>query len=590
MKVVHTLETKIVNPTNAREITFNNHFSNIALINNVDDYRLSVESDTIVLVGEDARYFKQKVDEIGTSLFMNYYINLPSTNLQLEYYVDLNAEHVFHEDVNGVIQKVEFKIISSKDFRLFYDRARSTTFSLVAKNQGNFNYVDVHYRIIPPDRDEKAVVLIFQTTSIAIQIERNIVQLIKDTAQLIAAFTPAVGAGVVVVVGQIVFAILQVIVDAVQLLLELVLFTQSFNQTKEVLFPALRKFKGCNALELISKSCQYLGYSFQSNYLTTYFPDMVILGTPMRNFSDKGLLSWKGYTEQFQNQFNLAYTYGHPTAMDGEISFLWGLIDYVCNKRHLKCVVNNGKVFIEPESYFDNLATVSLTSTPQDQESKLKAYRLNTEEKWKRTVITYQTDPNDFYTLDDTDNLTTEYSQEIVNQGVRKPNLTGLQDRVYPVALGKRQEKLNVLLAEFKKLLKKVDKLCGSSLASKIKDPKGELVISEQYFKVPKVLLLNPNGFIQEDYKKRMSPSLDWDNGINLSSILNNGYKIYENVTIPVTEDEYKGLLTNNVAMIDGKKSRVITLKYYPYSSKVVMTYKQKENYEAGKIKVEKIY
>lgn len=592
MEVIFSIEGRRMNILNNDKISFSNVFSNITLQNDIEEYRMKLDLDTLVITGEDAQFLFELVGQIGTSKYIEMTVAQPMTGINLFYYIDLDAGHLISR-IAGKVQKFEFKVISQFDFRLFYDRARSTSWAEIFNKKPELYanaFQVVKTKVVELDLFMKETLAAMQTAGAARALLSQTNTLSKDAAQIIAAATPAVGLGAVVTVGQIIFAAIQLALDLAVWFLIIYEFKTDIQNLKELVIPKTRDFKGIKLYEAIELACKHMGFEFQSNYIKQNFANVVILPTPMRRskykFAD-GVLKWLG--DQVHSEYDLYFTNGYPDYQDGEISQVWPVINYVCERRMLKAVNTGTKIIIEPEDYFISISNVSFPEIPKDQDNQLEEFSYNTGDKWKRTYIGYQTDPKDLYTMDNTDYLHAEYSMEATANDGRIQNLTNLQDRRFPFALGKPNEKINIALKALKKAAAKIDEICGTSFASAIPEPLRELIISDHYFNVPKILTVNSDGYITEDYYSQIDPHKDWDLAINKSSILKNGGEIFADIPFNVTTDQVRNLHKNQFVKIGDKTVKLYKFNYYPKQGKVLLTYKKPFNYEQGKLKELKI-
>ncbi|MEB3216898.1 MAG: hypothetical protein VKN72_11820 [Nostocales cyanobacterium 94392] len=588
MNIIHELEGKRVDPVEARAIVLTTSYANTTLQNSPDTKQMAIKSDGVTLKKEDAIYFNSLVEKYGTSLKLDYKITFVESNVVLNYFIDMDESPVFYTNYNGDVEEVQFKVKSVHDFNDFYNKSKSLSFSLLNQKKP-ITSVPVKYKIISHDWVGTALNSAINVLSIGFQTLEYSVQVILDAQQIIAAATPAVGVGAVVTVGQIIFASIQLVVHAALIAVKILQARQQGIILLNAIHPKTREFKGTRVIELIRAACEFLNFGFKSNYMEAEMADWVILPVPMRKSTKKGLKVFQSFIDLYQNEYNLAYTTGHPTSKDFGVTDAWMLIDHVCNHRKLECHNINGVIRIEPEEFFINLASLNLQLSPQEQGKRLTSFTLNVDEKWKRTIISYKVDPADFYTRDDTDALDVEYSEEITNNYGKEENLHGLQDREYPFALGKRLEKLPKVVEEVKKVLEKIDKFTGSSFASKIKKPKGELVIDNQYFTVPKLLIVDNAGYLKADYKARINPSNDWDKGIYKTSITKSGAKIIQGMRFILSPEEYLAMFASNYVKINGVVVRILISDYSPYSSTATIMYREKYLYEQGKIQSKRI-
>lgn len=568
----HYLNGIEVSPRNLHQIGFRSTWSDNVSVDDKGDRELNLNVDSIVLPNEGKEIIQNWITQKGVFEGIPYDIHMNNGTV-LKYYVDLIDGAKYRD------RDITVKIKRRKAFDNFYQLARDTSFDLFKVKGVNYNIFDVPYIIIPQNQVELGV-----TLSISIFVmSKTIIEEIRKTSELIAeqinSLIPSVGVGVVVNVGAIALAIIKITLQIAYVIALIIALKKLLDQLRELIFPKVRNFKACKVKDLISQSCAYYGYTFQSTLLDN-LSGLTILPVPLVKGKRKG---FKSIFDYIQNDLNYAFTKGYPTGQDTTPT-LWSLIEEMEKTFNAKCKVINGVVRLERIDYWKNNTNTNINVSLTLQDSRQDEYELNTFDTWKRYYIHLQPDYADQFTLDNYDNVDNEQSTEPVN--ILNKDLVcvkGLNDRNINFAQGSRKTKLNWLEKRVRDLFKLVDKLANTSYASQINDRVGVLTISNQFYGVTK-LLYTVGGKQPVNYLDYVGAKGLWDNYHNINQIQNNGYKIKENVKCLMNEELFVNLLTNNWVLIDGKKCEILSLEYKENDSYATITFREPYNYALGKV------
>ena len=169
-------------------------------------------------------------------------------------------------------------------------------------------------------------------------------------------------------------------------------------------------------------------------------------------------------------------------------------------------------------------------------------------------------------------------------------SIRGLNDVNIPFALGVRKNQLNWLELFAKGFFEVLDGIANafggnSNLASTIQNRIGVTQIGEQFYSVTKVLWA-VNGKQPSNYTDHIRASVIYDNYHKINEIQINGYKIFSEVAIRVTSQDFVNLLDNNFAEINGLICEIISINYIDEDSLAIISYKEPFNYAQGKVEV----
>ncbi len=555
-----------VTPNNLGEIGFVSQFNNV-----IDDLNINV--DSVLLKREDYEdIVKPHIQQVGFFEGLPYDI-VSNSGVTLNYFVNFKENPIFRDF------EVELKIQKRKGVGQFMDRAKGTSFELIAKTM-SFPIFDSPYVIIKDNQAELAIsmaVTLYIMTKEAIDATK---QLIQDIVDLIGAITPNVGAGVTMDIGDILSKVIKVIFQIAYVALLLVAIINLSKQLFELIFPKIRYFKACKYKDLIRVGCEYLGFQFSSTALDA-MPGLTVMPKPLQKQSKK----WFDFS---QNSLNNAFNKGYPTASD-TIKTVWDALEEARKIVNGRIRIIGNTVHLERRDYWASITTNSILPALALQDIRSDEYTVNTDEGWKRMYVTYQTDISDLHTFDNFEGVDAEYSAEpvsIINTDL--VSITGYRDVNINFALGARKNSLNWLENFVKSVFKVIDNLINtfggsSSLASKIENRIGVLMISQQYFNTTK-LLYTVGGKQPANYLSFIRASQIFNNFYTIDRIEVNGFKIRNEIPVAVNDQDFVSLLNNNYAEINGIICEITEFDYIENAHTMTISYREPYNYASGKI------
>lgn len=305
---------------------------------------LNVNVDSVTLPREGRDIVMQHINTQGVFEGIPYQIQLNS-GVILDYYIDLTEPTQIRQ--HEVVVKLKKRL--GKDS--FFDRADGTTFELMAKKGVVFNNFNVPYIIVKDNAIELGVSL-----GISLYImTKELIQAIKDlaeaTAQLIQAVTVNTGVPPSVDTGDIIALAIKVAAQLIYTAAVLIAVIKLGQQLLELIFPKIRYFLGVKCKELLSKGCGHLGYTFQSTLLDN-ISGLTLLPVPLKKQT-------KSFFDFLQNDLNLAFNKGYPTAQDTTPT-LGSLLTAMEDMFNARTKVVNGVVRLERRDFWFNLSATAI--------------------------------------------------------------------------------------------------------------------------------------------------------------------------------------------------------------------------------------
>jgi len=536
---------------------------------------LEISADRILLPREALTVVQDHINTQGIFEGIPYRIETISGEI-LEYYIDLTQNAVFKT------YEIEVSINRRQGKDNFFDNAQGTSFELMKSKGVQFQFIDIPYIIVKDNAVELAISLGISLYVMTRELIDQTIALTENIGQIFDGSLPNIGVPPSFDTGGIVMIVLNVLLQIVVIALLLVAIVKMAEQFFELLFPKIRYYQGAKVKELIKKGCEYLGYQFQSNLLDG-LPGLTICPVPL--IKDKDSI-W----DFLENDLNFAFTKGYPTASDSTPT-LGTLIDAIEVQFNAKTKVRNGVVELERRDFWQNVTSNLVLPALNIQNERQEQYTLNSNEIWKRYYIHYQTDESDTHTLDFFDPTDAEYSTEPLNViNADLITIKGLSDVNIPFALGVRKTGLNWIEKVAEAVFEVIDGLINtfggnSSLVSQINDRIGVMQISQQFFTKTK-MMYTVNGKQPSNYADTIRASAIYNNYHKINEITINDFKIYSDVPVRITADDFVNLLNNNYASINGTICEILTLQYTDEQSQAIISYKFPFDYANGKVQI----
>ena len=529
---------------------------------------LELNTDVVILPREGMNIVLAHIQSQGVFEGIPYKITT-NGGISLDYFVDLTDNAVFRD------HEIEVKIKRRKGKDHFFENADGLTFELMNSKGVIFEFTDVPYLIIKDNIVELGIPLAITLYIMTKELINAVLSLSLAIQHLIEAVTPNVTVPPTPPLGSIISLVIDVIAQLIYTAIVLITVVKLAQQLFELIFPKIRYYSGAKVKELITKGCQYLGYSFQSTLLDS-ISGLSILPVPL-------VKEKKSIFDYIQNDLNFSFTKGYPTANDTTPT-LGSLIAEMEKTFNAETKVVNGVVQLEIRTYWQNITPNILKPALVLQDSRSDEYTLNTEEAWKRYFIHYQVDYQDTHTLDYFDPTDAEYSTEAVSP--INPDLVtikGLNDVSINFALGSRKKTLNWIEKFAKGVFKVIDEVTGvfgggTNLESQITNRIGVLQISSQYYSTTKLLYLI-GGKQPANYESFLKASVIWNKYHYINQIQLNDFKIRNGSRIRLSFQDFVDLLNNNYAEINGNLCEILRIEWIDEKSFALISYKEPFDY-----------
>lgn len=546
---------------------------------------LSLNVDTLILPREANQYIKTWIQNNGLFIGIPYTVEMDS-NISLEYYIDLSdssAKPVIRQ------HEIEVKIKRRNGSDDFWDKARGTSFDLMAKdNPTFFNYKDVPYFVIRDD----AALMSFQ---ISISIFLITVQIIDAAKQLAEAavdlLPPTTLSGVAKFAIKLIYFLS--LLSALSLLLA---------QIFPIIFPRKKYLKGLYYSEIFNKGCQFLGYTALPSSIFQTQPGWFTLPIPLQESNES-------FFEKISNALPDYFNSGHCSASDTTPTFgAW--LDEVLKQFNAKLFIDaaNKTVRLERRDWLQQQTQLQIDPSLNLQPDRDEQFTYNTEETWKRYYISYSLDYTDAHTVDGKmfGRHDAEYSTEnnVPTTNSDLVTIKGLNEVRISFALGAPKEKLSFtevlglgLAYIYDAATQAINQAfggTGTNLVGQVLDRKNALKIANEYFGVTKCLYVKPgnNNRVLLDtskYDTFYSATALWNKFHYINFIANNDFIIPEEARIRLRHSQFVSLLNSNYIFTNNKWCEVLRLEWIDEKSDAKITYKEPLDWANGKVSLLKI-
>ena len=417
------------------------------------------------------------------------------------------------------------------------------------------DYVNVDYVAVKQDQGLETITTLITIALLSKQLGDSF-ELLSTTIANISKDA----ANPLTVPNSAIFAVASAIINAAYAAALLILIVDFGVDLFNVLIQPTRTHKGIKLKTLLEKACEYIGYQLQTSIgdleNLVYLPS----NNSVDQYGAKALISKVGVIEEgIPNITDPGYT----------CSELFQIARQLFDARF---AISGDTVQFHPENS-DYWITQSGWEKPSSmREVASRSFRYNTDEINSSYFITFQTDINDIYTIENFKG--TSYQVLTDAKSVGKPenktikNLTRVD---IPLALGNRKESLNGFeqsLASLANLFDSVASIFGGrpNLAKKIKNKVGVLQVSNNNHTVPKLLWMNGNR-LPSNQRNLLSAKTLWDKYHNYNSFVDNGFGkqrvYYENEVVPFGLSSFVQLLNNSYFRDEfGRVGKIVDLEW----------------------------
>jgi len=544
---------------------------------------LSLNVDTVILPREANELIRNWIQNNGLFLGIPYTVEME--NVTLDYYIDLS------DPSNKPLirqHEVEVKLKRRNGSDDFWDKARGTSFDLMAKdNPTFFDYKDVGYFVIRDNASSDAFNMAISIFLITLELIKAAKDLQDRAAEI--ATTP--------VQGTLKFAI-QLIYFISLLGALIVLMAQLFP----ILFPRIKYLKGLYYKEIFKKGCQYLGYTALDSTIFTYYPGWFTLPIPLQSTNES-------FFDKISNNLPDYFNSGHCSASDTTPTF-GDWLDEVLKQFNAKLYINptTKTARIERRDWLQTQSSLMLEPALNLQPDRDEQFTYNTEETWKRYYISYALDYTDTHTVDGQmfGYHHAEYSTENTMPTTQPDLVTikGLNEVRMNFSMGAYKGNLGFLELLAIPFAVSVDVITnvitfglgGTNYFAQILDRVNALKISNEYFGITKSLYVKPvpgnNSRVSLDrlkYETHYSATALWDNFHYINFIADNDFIIHEEARIRLRHSEFVALQNNNFAFINNKWCEILRIEWIDEKSYAKLTYKEPMDWANGKVELLKI-
>ncbi|HEY1044948.1 MAG TPA: hypothetical protein VGF79_00820 [Bacteroidia bacterium] len=363
----------------------------------------------------------------------------------------------------------------------------------------------------------------------------------------------------------------------------LITVTNLLKSLVKNLLPIPVKYKGMTLRTMLTKAFAYFDIDFQSEIREldwyVYLPSKTD-NKIRKNRQDEGIPNTDDFGYQCIEALN--------TAID------------LFRAKSKMTVINNRRTFILIPEKSERLQKNSGYQLPNELLGAngllMEKFRFNTDEFRGNFILSFQYDPADEYTMpNEKDSDSKQYEKgvfyevatELANPIENKNRLTkGLEDVRIKLALGARRNKLSAMEYAAKTLLMGIDSfikiLGGKTFNEKIDENKGKLVISQNSFNVPKLVVIR-DGIIPKNHRDLLSAKYLYNNYHYVRSFKEapefSQKKIYEGVRIPFSFEDYLKTYNNSFFEHNGTVMKFRHIKWNLSSDTAVATIEEPFTY-----------
>ena len=584
--MIHYINNIQITPRNRTEIGIISDFSG-------NPEELSLNTETIILPREAKDIVDQHIASVGLFQGIPYKITMDG-GVSLDYFIDLT------DGVKVRQHEIEVKLKRRRFLDDFRSQANGLSFEYMVSQGVQYPIRQVPYFVVKDNQLEQTLQLAIVTYIMT----KELIQAVRDTATAIAnvveSATPIAGlspAGPVISynIGAIIRASLLAVAQILYTAALLVAVIKLGGQILATMFPPKRNFLGTRFIDLLEKSCEFMGYTFASSTIDRKW---VLCPVPLVRDADS-------IFDKVVSAVSPAYNTGYPSASDTTPT-LGAFIDALEIMFNARLIVQNNQVRIERRDWLQNQSTSNLIPSLSLQADRDDEYTYLTEggEVWKRYYIHYQTDFTDLHTCEGEvyGAHDVEFSTEPLFPVTDSQLLTirGLNDVAIPFALARRKDKLTIVEALAKGLLAVVDGVTGifgggTSFVAQINSRKDAIRISQQYFAVTKVMYavegeFQTGGFVQRpDYLNYCGARALWDGYHYINDIAQNDWILRENVRVRLTAQEFVTLQSNNFVLLDGVAVEILKIEWIDEKSWAQISYRTRGNWAQNKTFIQQI-
>lgn len=450
--------------------------------------------------------------------------------------------------------KISTTIIKDKGLDNFFDQIRGTTYGYL-EEKGVItagDYTDIPYVVEKKfnllELLMSAVILFLMIKELAESVEK-LANAVADVAGLqlggsILPPTAALGAALLVVLKAILIAVYVAI-----LLLAIIELAKNFINS---LVAPQRIHKAIKLTTALEKVANHFGYQFTAPSISEYENLYYLPSNP--NLDEKTALGFISVTKGTQTGIPYQGDFGYRCDE---------MFELAKNLPYAKLAIIGNTIHLRPRN--DPFWVQQSLWTPPD--ILIRQIEYNTTDLRADNLITFQTDLNDEWTIDNYGGTAYEVrTEEISVIRKRAVLIKGLDEINFNVALGNRKDNLNALEKLITVVAKFIDDVTGvfgggTNFGGAIENHIGDLKQSSNWHSVPKLIYLTA-GKIPLNHRASFNTKVLWDKYHKEKSFVSDNFrgqkKVYRNVDVPFGFKDYQQLTTNSYFVFNGSPAKII--------------------------------
>lgn len=432
------------------------------------------------------------------------------------------------------------------------------------------DFFDVQYVVDNPDKATESLIVSITIFSLA----RELADLVRQIGQQIANIAGDAVGGATGVAGAAIYSAAVLVLNIAYAAALILLITDLAQDLVSAFAMPLRTHKGMKLITLLERACEKLGYRFNST-IPELSQVVFLPSNPVLDIQDdvKGFLKRPGTIER---------GYPGPSDFGYLCSEMFQLCRDLFNARY-QLVGDTVQFHSENSPYWIRNASYQLPDTLET------AYRYNTEDLNSSVFIRFSTDQSDLYTLDEYQGTSFQVITEPQTVGASgRTNITGLDEVVFPVALGSRKNELNGFenfLFVLAQIVDDAAAIFGGNIdiSGRIAAKVGVLRVSQNNHAVPKLLYYEGDR-LPVNHRERFSARGLWDEYHSYKSFISDNFRrqrrVFENVRIPFGFADFVALIDNSYFRdASGKVGKVERLSWNMSKDVATVTYWTEEVY-----------
>lgn len=549
-----------------------------------DSIEADIDTDTFQFVNEANALIIQHIEggKNGTS---------PGVFEGIPYTITLNDGTNNLPVFDGYITLVEgFRIISpvkceAKVKRLdslndLNDKLEGMTFALLEDQGyiGNSDYFTVPWILEKEFNFAEFAILSVTTFLMTKEFIQQVKEIAAATAQVAALFAGGFPGS-----GQVAAAALAVALLIIQIAYAAIMLTLLYNLWKEIfeqIFSPIFKNKGLTFQKAAEKIFGFAGYSFSTTIQN--FDKYIYFPSKTQNVDKKTFISLHPKKDS-----------GIPNTIDYGYRAI-EMVDLFKNMFEAKLYIDIPNKAVRLIPLNDPFWKQQTQYNAPDVLNETKVY--NTDDMRSTTIVSFATDPSDYWTLENYKG--TSYEVSVVPITQTNPTcrtIKGLDQIRFQVALGTRKTKLTDLETALYKVAQIIDRTYGklsslfggqpSNFASQIKSRVKYLKKGTHYHAVPKVLYLDANGLMPDNHLDKLSAKALWNGYINYRSLVANFWTnqklVVKEFKLPFTFANFLIASKNKFfTLSDGRQAEFNSIKWQYDGDYAICDFKIAEIYD----------